>query len=316
MIKYSNNAATTVASDINDSATTLTVVDASEFPTLGAGDELRITLSDVTNTLWEIVTCTAIVGTALTVVRAQENTSALAWGIGSDVSLRVTAGGMEAKADKTQVLTDVPSGALFTDTAYDSTAIDAAVALNTAKATNVDHPLVEKAVPANAVFTDTVYSHPANHSIAEVTGLQNALDNIDSLPTQSGNTGKFLTTDGSAASWAASGSVNGTSQRVVYTATAAQTSFAATYDVGFVDVYLNGIKLLVAIDFVATTGTAIVLSVGATVGDIVDIIAYGTFTLANHYTVTQVNSLFGYEIDGGVATSVYTGTQLIDGGAA
>ena len=93
-----------------------------------------------------------------------------------------------------------------TDTVYDSTAIDAAVALNTAKVTNVVHPLVEAAVPSNAVFTDTTYSigdggltqvnfttadntkldgiaasannysHPANHAISVTTGLQTALD--------------------------------------------------------------------------------------------------------------------------------------------
>jgi len=62
---------------------------------------------------------------------------------------------LDLKANSSQVLTDVPAGALFTDTVYDSTAIDAAVALNTAKVTNVDHPLVETAVPVGALFTDT-----------------------------------------------------------------------------------------------------------------------------------------------------------------
>ena len=118
-------------------------------------------------------------------------------------------------------------------------------------------------------------------------------------------------------SWVAAGSaVNGTSARVVYTATANQTSFSVTYNAGFVDVYLNGIKLLLAVDYVGTSGTAVVLSTGATVGDIVDIVAYGAFNLANHYTKTEVNSLFGYEIDGGTATSVYLSSQLINGGTA
>ena len=47
-----------------------------------------------------------------------------------------------------------------TDTIYDDTAILAAVALNTAKVSNVAHPLIETAVPTGALFTDTVYSHP------------------------------------------------------------------------------------------------------------------------------------------------------------
>jgi hypothetical protein len=82
----------------------------------------------------------------------------------------------------------------------------------------------------------------------------------------------------------AGSSVNGTSERNVYTATSGQTSFAATYDAGFVDVYLNGVKLVDGTDFTATNGSSVVLTVGATTGDIVDIVAYGTFSLANVYT--------------------------------
>ena len=79
----------------------------------------------------------------------------------------------------------------------------------------------------------------------------------------------------------AGSSVNGTAERVTYTATAGQTSFAATYDAGFVDVYLNGIKLIDGSDFTATSGSAIVLSSGAALNDTVDIVAYGTFELLN-----------------------------------
>lgn len=92
--------------------------------------------------------------------------------------------------------------------------------------------------------------------------------------------------------WKATGSaVNGTSARQVYTATASQTTFAVTYDVGFVDVYLNGVKLVVSTDFTATSGTDIVLTTGASVGDIVDIVAYSAFSLANTYTIAQTDAL-------------------------
>ncbi len=90
---------------------------------------------------------------------------------------------------------------------------------------------------------------------------------------------------------AAGSSVNGTSSRNTYTATAGQTSFAATYDSGFVDVYLNGVKLLAGTDFTATNGTSVVLASGAAVNDIVDIVAYGTFTLSTHYTKTEADAL-------------------------
>jgi hypothetical protein len=93
--------------------------------------------------------------------------------------------------------------------------------------------------------------------------------------------------------WKATGSaVNGTSSRQVYTATASQTTFAIVYDVGFVDVYLNGVKLIVTSDFTATSGTNIVLATGATAGDIVDIVAYGAFDLANTYTQAAADARF------------------------
>ena len=102
----------------------------------------------------------------------------------------------------------------------------------------------------------------------------------------------------SASGWVAAGSsVNGTSDRVTYTATGGQTTFAATYDVGYVDTYLNGIKLLAGTDFTATSGTAITLTVGATAGDIVDIVAYGSFSLADHYTKTQSDARYALADD-------------------
>ena len=96
-------------------------------------------------------------------------------------------------------------------------------------------------------------------------------------------------------SWADAGSaVNGTSQRVVYTATASQTSFSVVYDAGFVDVYLNGLKLQIVVDYAGTSGTAIVLTTGATVGDIVDIVSYGAFNVADTYTQAQADAKYAH----------------------
>ena len=96
----------------------------------------------------------------------------------------------------------------------------------------------------------------------------------------------------SSGGWQAAGSsVNGTSDRVTYTATAGQTVFAATYDAGYIDVYLNGVKLAPA-DFTATNGTSVTLASGAAVNDIVDLVAYGTFVLADHYTEAQSDARF------------------------
>jgi hypothetical protein len=94
-------------------------------------------------------------------------------------------------------------------------------------------------------------------------------------------------------SWKAAGSaINGTSNRQTYTATASQTTFNITYDVGFVDVYLNGIKLLVGTDVTATSGTNVVLAAGAAAGDIVDLVAYGAFSVSDTYTQAASNARF------------------------
>ena len=89
--------------------------------------------------------------------------------------------------------------------------------------------------------------------------------------------------------WSAAGStINGTSARFNYVATSNQTTFTGAdtagntlaYDAGFVDVYLNGSKLLNGTDVTVTSGTSVVLAVGATTGDIIDIVGFGTFNVA------------------------------------
>ena len=87
----------------------------------------------------------------------------------------------------------------------------------------------------------------------------------------------------------AASAVNGTANRFKYTATASQTTFTGAddntnilaYDAGFIDLFLNGIRLVNGTDFTATSGTSIVLTVGAAANDILEIVAYGTFELAN-----------------------------------
>ena len=61
--------------------------------------------------------------------------------------------------------------------------------------------------------------------------------------------------------------------RTSFTATAGQTSFTATYNVGYVQVFANGV-LLNGADYTATSGTAVVLAVATNAGDIVETIAY------------------------------------------
>ncbi len=97
----------------------------------------------------------------------------------------------------------------------------------------------------------------------------------------------------------AGSSVNGTANRYVYTATASQTSFAATYDAGFIDVFLNGVKLQNGTDFTATDGSNVVLTVGAALNDQIDIVGYGTFNIA----IPDISGDLTPELGGDLATS-------------
>jgi len=72
-----------------------------------------------------------------------------------------------------------------------------------------------------------------------------------------------------------------TQNREAFTATSGQTSFAtAGYTPQFIDVYLNGVKLAAA-DYTATNGSDVVLASGAASGDILEVVAFSAFTVAD-----------------------------------
>jgi len=79
--------------------------------------------------------------------------------------------------------------------------------------------------------------------------------------------------------------------RFLYTATASQTTFSGAdtqnltlrySDANFVDVYQNGVLLKGGgADYTATTTTSVVLATGATADDVIEIIVYDVFAVAN-----------------------------------
>ncbi len=92
-VKFSNNASTTLNGAISSSATSIVVDDVSEFPTLTGADYTYLTLADAIGSKIEIIKVTNINSGSktLTVVRAQDNTSALAFDSGDICELRMTA---------------------------------------------------------------------------------------------------------------------------------------------------------------------------------------------------------------------------------
>jgi trimeric autotransporter adhesin len=112
---------------------------------------------------------------------------------------------------------------------------------------------------------------------------------------------------------------NGTRRVHTYTATASQTTFSGAgaegatlsyKDSNFVDVYQNGVKLGDA-DYTATSGTSIVLGTGASVSDLVVIVVYDVFSVAD--TVSKAD---GGTFDGNVTmagTLATTGNATFSG---
>jgi len=85
----------------------------------------------------------------------------------------------------------------------------------------------------------------------------------------------------------------GQAERFIFTASGSETSISADddgvsigYTVGQVSVYLNGVKLVSGVDFVATNGSTIASLAALTAADVVEIIALSTFSPANTVAAT------------------------------
>ena len=92
--------------------------------------------------------------------------------------------------------------------------------------------------------------------------------------------------------------------RYVYQATAGQTSFSGsdadskvlTYsDSLYMDVYQNGVLLKPGTDYTATTGTTVVLVTGASLSDVVEMVVYDVFGVADSYTKSQSDTRYPFK---------------------
>ena len=95
----------------------------------------------------------------------------------------------------------------------------------------------------------------------------------------------------------------GVSTRFIYQATAGQTSFSGsdansntlTYSDGeYVDVFQNGVLLKPATDYTSTSGTTVVLVTGASLNDVVEIVVYDAFSIANSYTKSESDTRYPF----------------------
>ena len=102
LIVWTNNASSLLASGITTASTTVTVTagEGALFPAISAGQYAVATLEDTGGNI-EVVYITARTSDTMTISRAQEGTSALAFASGSRFELRVTAGVLATLLQKT-----------------------------------------------------------------------------------------------------------------------------------------------------------------------------------------------------------------------
>jgi hypothetical protein len=96
----------------------------------------------------------------------------------------------------------------------------------------------------------------------------------------------------------------GVRNRYLYQATAGQTTFTGsdadsktlTYtDSLYVDVYQNGVLLKPVTDYTSTSGTSVVLVTGASLNDVVEIVVYDAFSIANSYTKSESDTRYPFK---------------------
>jgi hypothetical protein len=99
---FKNNVSGVLASGLSNVATSMTLVDATNWPDPAADHYLATLIGLNVNgqeSSWEIVRVTAKAGAVLTITRAQESTTAATWASGTTVQMRLTAASMDTKAN-------------------------------------------------------------------------------------------------------------------------------------------------------------------------------------------------------------------------
>jgi hypothetical protein len=109
------------------------------------------------------------------------------------------------------------------------------------------------------------------------------------------------------------GSTTRTITRVV--ATGGQTTFSVSYNIGYIDVYLNGSKLDSS-EYTANNATTVVLNEACSAGDIVELIAYQGISITGQLNITDDTTntnrfvIMSDVSSGGISTARVASTKL------
>ena len=161
----------------------------------------------------------------------------------------------------------------------------------------------------NPQYTLEVSGNARISGVTSVTNLE--IYGSVSAGTTTGANGQYLKSTGVGVTWADFPTLRTTG---ISTATEGQTSFSFSYNVGFVDVYVNGVKLT-ASEFNASNGSSVVLNSPAYENDIVEFIGYNTVsTSGSGGAIASLNDLTDVTLTTPASgeTLTYDGTQWVN----
>lgn len=178
---------------------------------------------------------------------------------------------------------------------------------------------VASLTPWKENYGGTSISYANNVSVGSTLTVQNfVITGTVSAASSTGQNGQYLQSTGVGVTWATFPTLRTPS---TFSATSGQTSFSVNYNVGFIDVYINGVRLTDS-DYTASNGTSVVLNESCYGGEVVDIIAYNTISTSGsgsgisteYQTLNDVLGL-GNTSTRGMSVGVITATSYNGSGA-
>ena len=273
---------------------------------------------DLTNTTWRQLTLTSANQTNVNTVAGQISpTNNIATVAGADTNIGLVAGSIANVNTTASNIANVNSVAGNESNINSAVSNESNINAVVSNASNIN-AVAGNASNINAVSSDITNVNTVATNISSVNNFADVYRIASSAPTTSLDLGDlyFDTTSDTlkvygASGWQSAGSsVNGTSQRYHYDITGTPLSVTGvddngntlTYDAGYVDVYVNGVRMSDA-DIIITSGDTVTFTEALAHGDEVDIVAYGTFSVAS----LNADNLDSGTVPDARITGAYTG---------
>ena len=271
----------TVADDLNEATSEIDTV-ANAITNV---DNVGNNIANVNSVAGNATNINAVAGNATNINAVNSNSSNINTVAGQNSNITTLAG----------ISANITTVAGISSNVTTVAGMNSAISTVNSNSTNINN-VAGSITNINSVASDIANVNSVATNIAAVNSFANTYRIASSAPTTSLDVGDlyFDTTANElkvykSSGWAAAGStVNGTAQRYTYNISGTPTTVSGSdangntlaYDAGYADVYLNGIRMSSA-DITITSGTSVVFASALANGDVVDVVAYGTFNVAS-----------------------------------